>query len=154
MTSHLTYRPREGIVVGVVAGKPILAATLRTQLAMDAGARRAAARPGETAHGTTWDHQYDFRPGKWTIVDCAGLEVFDYPGEFAQRFDGMNPGGGSSSHRQHARVVWVKSAPRRGVPIHGPPACGNPSCIVIALDWDSVFHALREARRVSLVVEL
>jgi len=154
MTSHLTYRPREGIVFGVVAGKSIWAATLRVQAAMDKGTWRAASRPGETAHGPTWDHQYDFRAGKWTIVEYAGLEVFDYPGAFAQRFDGVNAGGGSSNHRQHARVVWVKSAPRRGVPIHGPPACGNPGCIVIAHDWDAVFDTLRGARQVSIVVDL
>jgi hypothetical protein len=153
MTAHLTYRPREGIVFGVVAGKPIRAATLRARTAMNMVALRAASRPGETAHGTTWEHQHDFRAGKWTILH-AGLGVFDYPGEFAQRFDGVNPGGGSSNHRQHARVVWVRSAPSRGVPIHGPPACGNPSCIVIAQAWDSVFHALGGARHLSLVVEL
>jgi hypothetical protein len=153
MTSHLTYRPREGIVFGFVAGKAVRAQTLRTQAATDAGAWRAAARPGETAHVTPWDHQYEFRPGKWTVAQGAALEVYDYPGYYAQRFDGVDPGG-AAKHRQHARVVWVKLGLRQGFPIHGPPACGDPRCIVIAQEWDSLFNALRAARQISIVVEL
>lgn len=164
MTSHLTYRPREGMLFGVVAGRSIRAATLRSAAAMNAGTWHAAVPPGGTAAArvTSWEKAQEVPSGvpvgavghKLTVAANAALEVFDYPGEFAQRFDGVDKGGGSSDHRQHARVVWIKSALRQGFPVHGPPACGHPRCIVVAHDWDPLFHALRGARQVSLVVEI
>jgi hypothetical protein len=165
---RLTYRPREGIVFGVVGGRSIRLATLRNQAAMDMGAWRAVARSGETVtpRVTSWDKVQEFPPGvpaagalghRLTVAENAALEIYDYPGEYAQRFDGVNPGGasgGSSNHRHHARVVWVKLALRQGFPIHGPPACGDPRCIVITQEWDALFNVLKATRQVSIVVEL
>jgi hypothetical protein len=97
-------------------------------------------------------------PGqRLTIATSAALEIYDWPGEYAQRFDGVDKGGGtggSANHRHHARVVWVKSAVRQGFPIHGPPACGDSRCIVVVQQWDSLFNALKQARQVSIRVEL
>ncbi|MCA9199231.1 MAG: type VI secretion system tip protein VgrG [Planctomycetales bacterium] len=61
-------------------------------------------------HITSWEHRYDFRPGKWaqtdynfkqpstslmnntnTVVDLPGIdkfEVYDYPGEYTEKSDG------------------------------------------------------------------
>ncbi len=167
MSSHLTYRPREGIVFGVVAGRPIRLATLRNPSGIALEAWRAAARAGGAAAGprnvTHWEHQYEFPPvrvparapgQRLTIADNAAFEVFDHPGAYAQRFDGIDPGGGQADHRHHAQVVWVKSASRQSVPIHGSPACGDPRCIVIVQGWESLFAALKATRQVSIVVEL
>jgi hypothetical protein len=172
MSSHLTYRPREGIVFGTVAGKPIRLATLRHQAGMDIGAwRQAAQSAGTGARITDWPKSQEIRPGaapagpiqqKLTVAENAAVEVYDYPGMYAGRFDGLAPGGaggGSASHAHHGRVVWVKLAlktsfPGGGFYLHGPPACGTPQCIAIVQNWDSLFQALTTASKVSLVVEL
>jgi hypothetical protein len=165
MGPHLIYRPREAVVFGTVAGRTIRLATQHTQAGIDAW--QAAARSGGTAaphHITPWEHQYESRPGKWgtlgprlTIAENSLLEVFDYPGEYAQRFDGVDKGG-SANHRLHGRVVLVKSTktgfPGGGICLHGPPSCGNPRCIVVAQQWESLYSALKAARQVSIVVEL
>jgi type VI secretion system secreted protein VgrG len=61
-------------------------------------------------HVSSWEHQYEFRPGKWaqtdynfetpgtslltdesTVVDVSGAkkyEIYDYPGEYSQKADG------------------------------------------------------------------
>jgi hypothetical protein len=164
MSPRLTYRPRDGIVFGVVAGKAIRLTTLRNQAGVATQARRQIAQPGRTvaSHVLTWDHVHEFRPGHapagpartLTVAENAALEIFDYPGEYAQRFDGVKPSGGQSNHRQHARVIWVKLALHQGFPIHGPPACGDSRCLVIAEGWDSLFTALKATKQVSIVVEL
>jgi hypothetical protein len=155
MGPHLTYRPREGVVFGDVAGRSIRLTTLQNQAA-------------ERIH--EWKKVQEIHPArtagalghKLTVAESTALEIYDYPGEYAQRFDGVGPGradGGSSNHRQHARVVWVKFTiktpfPGGGFHVHGPPPCGNSRCIVIAHEWDSLFNALKAARQVSIVVEL
>jgi hypothetical protein len=164
MSPRLTYRPRDGIVFGVVAGKAIRLTTLRNQAGIGTQPRRQIAQPGRTvaSHVTTWDHVYELRSGHapattartLTVAENAALEIFDYPGEYAQRFDGVKPVGGQSNHRHHARVIWVKLALHQGFPIHGPPACGDSRCLVIAEGWDSLFTALKATRQVSIVVEL
>ena len=164
MNSHLTYRPRDGIVFGVVGGRPIRAATLRNPVAMHAGAWRDYARPGASAppRVTPWEKVQELRSGKLqsavehrlTVADHSALEIYDYPGEYAQRFDGVDKGGEASRHRQHARVVWVKSSLRRGFAIHGSPACGDPRCLVVLQGWHSLFAALETTRQVSIVVEV
>ena len=118
---------------------------------------------------TNWPKVQELRTGvsagavghRLTVAENAELEIYDYPGEHAQRFDGIRPGreaSGSANHPHHGRVVWVKLAIKTGSPgggfcIHGPPPCGNPRCIVIVQDWDSLFQALKTARQLSLVVE-
>ena len=173
MISHLTYRPREGIVFGTVAGRPIRLATLRSQAGLDMEAwRHASLSPGAVAPRVTdWPKMQELRSGsvpagavqhKLTVAENAALEVYDYPGSYAQRFDGVNPGGaagGSANHPHHRRIVWVKSAlkasfPGGGFCLHGPPPCGSPRCIVIVQDWDSLFQALKSAGRVSVDVEI
>ena len=73
---------------------------------------RWSTRPGSLApnHITSWEHQYEFRSGKWTrtdynfetpstnlltttgtVIDLPGAnkyEIFDYPGEYFVKADG------------------------------------------------------------------
>ena len=174
MGAHLTYRPREGVVFGIVAGKSIRLTTLQNQGAdiHDWGKAQElrAGVPGAAAgKPTLWDHTFeithkhlDVPAGalgpRLTIAENSALEIFEYPGEYAQRFDGVDKGG-SANHRRHGRVVRVKSTPKASFPgggfcLHGPPHCGNPRCIVVAQQWESLFNALKTARQVSIVVEL
>ncbi len=155
MSAHLTYRARDGIVSGVVAGKPIRLSTV--------------GHPGIARfHG--WDKVQEIPSGvavgairhKLTIAENAPLETYDWPGAYAQRFDGddkVGARGMSPDHRRHGRVIWIKAKMKTGLPasgvcLHGPPRCGDPRCIVIAEGWDGLFDALKAARQVSFVVEL
>jgi hypothetical protein len=167
MGPHLTYRPRESVVFGVVGGRTIELATQPNAAGVHAW--RMAAQAGGSAAPRAWEHQHDFRSGKWTTIpgarsagghehalaigESSALEVYDYPGRYAQRFDGVDPGG--ANHRPHASVIRMKAPALLGgaVCIHGPPPCGNPRCIVVQ-QWDSLFDALKTARQLSLVVEL
>ena len=170
MGPHLTYRPREGRVFGNVAGTPVLLMTLRSQSDMTLEAWRQAAG---AASSDVWDwtNTQELRSGKasasalgkrLTVAENAPLDIYDYPGEYAQRFDGVDKGGadgGAASHPHHGRVVWIKMKAKTGFPgdgfcLHGPPACSNPRCIVILQDWDSVFQALKSAGQVSFVIEI
>ena len=174
MGPHLTYRPREAVVFGTVAGKSIRLTTLRGQGAADIYdwskvQELRTGGPGATAgKPTLWDHTFEIthKPvtaagtggPRLTIAENSLLEIYDYPGEYAQRFDGVDKGG-SANHRLHGRVVRVKSTlntsfPAGGFGLHGPPHCGNPRCIVVAQQWESLYSALKAARQVSIVVEL
>lgn len=173
MSAHLTYRPREGALFGMVAGKVMRLATLRSQAGMDMETWRQAARSGGTVLPTVadWNKAQEFRAGKWAtraignrlaVAENAALEIYDYPGAYAQRFDGVDQGGGAdgpAGHRRYGRVVRIRPTHKAGLPgdgfhIHGPPPCANPRCIVILQDWDSLFQALKTAQQISLVVEL
>ena len=172
MSPLLTYRPREGVVFGTVAGQAIQLATLRNHAGMEAWWQAARSSGPVAPDVTDWPKMQELRTGavragtlghKLTVAENAALEIYDYPGEYAQRFDGVDPGGaaagGSTNHRHHGRVIWVKLTtktrfPDGGVCLHGPPPCGNPGCIVIVQHWDSLFQALKTARHVSIVVEL
>jgi hypothetical protein len=170
MSPQLTYRPREGVVFGTVAGRTIRLATLRTQAAMNMEAWQQAVGP-VAPDIYDWRKVQELRTGglpagtfarRLTVAENAALEVYDYPGEYAQRFDGIDRGGaagGSTNHRHHSRVVLVRlsiktSFPAGGLCLHGPPPCGNPRCIVIVEGWDSLFQALKATRQASIVVEL
>lgn len=138
MSSLITYRPREGVVFGTVAGQAIRLATVRDHAAVGAW-RQAAGSSGPVAPRVTdWPKLQEIRTGgvpagavehRLTVAQNAALEIYDYPGAYAQRFDGVGPGGaagGSTNHRHHARVVWVKftiktTFPEGGLCLHGPP---------------------------------
>lgn len=169
MGPHLTYRPREGRVFGNVAGTPVLLMTMRNQSDMNVEAWRQAAGAA-SSDVRDWPKMQELRSGKasasplgkrLTVVENAPLDIYEFPGAYAQRFDGVDKGGadsGAASHPRHSRVIWIKMKAKTGFPddgfcLHGPPACGNPRCIVILQDWDSVFQALKTARQVSFVVE-
>ena len=162
MSSHLTYRPREGIFFGDVAGTPIRLPTLSNQIGLALDVWRDVARLGGIVaqRVTLWDTQQEFRT-VGVPVAAAGqtqttdkFELYDWPGRYAQRFDDTKVGAGRSNHRHHARVALVKSARGQEFSIHGAPPCGASRCIVIAQGWDSLFAALETTRQVSFVVEL
>jgi type VI secretion system secreted protein VgrG len=63
------------------------------------------------------------------------LEVYDYPGEYAQRFDGTQPGGGErgGSHAEHVNQIGedgqrtaqirMQEEAARGLAVHGSSTC-------------------------------
>lgn len=145
MSSHLTYRPHEGIVFGVAAGPANPAG---------APAQSVGHRPRGMADGLPARRSRRGLPELDAPGASIPFDLHDYPGEHAQRFDGVEPGGRQANHRHHAHVALVKSGWRQGFSIHGLPACGDPRCIVVVQEWDSLFTALEATRQVSIVVEL
>jgi hypothetical protein len=165
MRAQLSYRPREGIVSGVVAGRLVRLPTQRDQARIIAWEKQQELRSGKV---TLWDHVFESpheplagtSPAgptgpKLTIAKNATLEIYDWPGEYAQRFDGINKGGGSDRplphHRHRGSAVYVRE---QGVCLHGMPPCGNPRCIVVTHGWDFLFKALKQTRQLTIVVEL
>jgi hypothetical protein len=173
MRAQLCYRPREGIVSGVVAGKLIRLPTQRDQARITAWEKQQELRSGKV---TPWDHVFESphrrverarslagaSPAgpvgpKLTVVESAALEIYDWPGAYAQRFDGVDKAGGSdralpNHQRYRGSAVYVRE--QGGFCLHGMPPCGNPRCIVVIHDWDLLFKALKQTRQLTIVVEL
>jgi hypothetical protein len=167
MHAELTYRPREGIVAGVVAGKPISLPTQRDQSRVVAWEKLQEIRSGKAS---LWDHSFEIPhqhvvPGPVAVgpvakklkVESSSLEIYDYPGEYAQRFDRIDKGGGSNRgvqrHPHAGSMVFVRE-PDGGFCFHGSPPCGNPRCVVVLHGWDALFGALKQGRQLTMIVEL
>lgn len=164
MRAQLSYRPRDGIVSGFVAGRLIRLPTQRHDTRITTWEKTQEVRSGKV---TLWDHTFeiphkhlDASPARWagnklTVVENGTLDIYDWPGEYAQRFDGVDKPSGSSGallhHEHHGRLVHVREG---GFCLHGMPPCGNPRCIVVVGDWEVLFTALKQTRQVTIVVEL
>jgi len=164
MRAQLSYRPREGIVSGVVAGRPVRMPTQRDHARVTAWEKQQELRSGKV---TLWDHTFEsphrhaerVKPlaspsptgpvgPKLTVVENATFDVYDWPGEYAQRFDGVP----LPNHRHRGSAVYVRE--QGGFCLHGMPPCGNPRCIVVVHDWDLLFEALKQTRQLTIVVEI
>jgi type VI secretion system secreted protein VgrG len=105
-----------------------------------------------TGNFTLWDHCFEMTgknlQAKATINDpaqvgkvkhslkagnAANREVYDYPGEYAVRFDGVDPGGGDRTGdyqkilKDNERTVGIRQQQEatRGLNIHGTSTCRN-----------------------------
>lgn len=153
MGSRLTYRPREAVLFGTVAGRSFRVQTARAQTGPSMWSWHEAAlfgqmpHPGAAPKGTAG--------ATLTVAENAPLDVYDWPGAYAGRFDSVDRGGGKAEgpHAHHGSLVYVRGQ-GSGLCLHGPPACGNPRCVVVAQGWEPLFSALRTARQVSIVVEM
>jgi len=105
-----------------------------------------------TGQHTIWDHKFEMHgknlEAKKTVVDSIQVgkathkvkagnaetrEVYDYPGDFANRFDGINPGGGDQAAelkkilQDNERVINIRSQQEAvlSVSINGTTTCRN-----------------------------
>ena len=113
MSPLLTYRPREGVVFGTVAGQTIRLATLRNQAGIGEWHQAARSSGAVAPDVMDWPKMQELRTGgvpagpvghRLTVAENTALEIYDYPGAYAQRFDGVDQGGaagGSTNHRHH-----------------------------------------------------
>lgn len=150
MDARLTYDPRNGILAGDVAGQAFRVRTLcdpAGAAAWSQAARAQAQRP-QARHGVG---------NTLAVADSALMEIYDYPGEYAQRFDGVDKGKDEKSGRRlpgyRGASVFV-AASGGGFHIHGLPASADRRAIVVVEQWDALFRALRSARQVSIFVAL
>ena len=164
MRAQLSYRPREGIVSGIVAGRVVRLPTQRDHERVTSWEKQQELRSGKV---TLWDHAFESphqhlersKPlavtspagpvgPKLTVVENATFDIYDWPGEYAQRFDGVP----LPNHRHGGSAVYVRE--QGGFCLHGMPPCGNPRCIVVMHDWDFLFKTLKQTRQLTIVVEL
>jgi hypothetical protein len=174
MNAQLTYSPRTAVLSGVVAGRSFRLQTLRHPSNLEMNSWLEAAQSGQMAppRVTPWIKAQEIRPGSGsaglpgktlTLAENAQLEVYDYPGAFSAKkageADPRAAGGAVPEHRHPGGVVWVKlkrqtAFPGDGFHIHGPPHCGNPRCIVVAQNWESLLSAFKTTRQTTIVVEI
>jgi hypothetical protein len=77
--------------------------------------------------------------------------IYDWPGEYAQRFDGADKPGVPHNHRGSAVYVGDRQA---GLYIHGWPACNLKRCIVVLRQWDDLVRAIASEAELSLAIVL
>jgi hypothetical protein len=169
MSAQLVYHWRRGRIDIVSAGKSFHLPTLHTAASIGAWEKVQELRPGKV---TLWDHCFE-RPhenvggdraipepvaaGRVThrigIETSDKLETYDYPGDYAQRFDGVNPGGSGRTPHQHPGAVIYVGGKRRGTYIHGWPPCNLKMCVVVTQQWDQLFEAIVAEKELSFAIE-
>ena len=150
MDARLTYDPRNGVLAGDVAGRAFRVRTLcdpASAAAWSQAARAQSQRP-HARHGVG---------NALAVAESALMEIYDYPGEYAQRFDGVNKGKDEKSKPRlpgHRGASVFVPAPGGGFHIHGLPTSTDRRAIVVVEQWDALFRALKSARQVSVFVAL
>jgi hypothetical protein len=141
MGAILTYHLRSGIISAAGGGELV-------HLPTQGGASRAA----------VWEHQYEFRPGQYTLLD----HTFVPPG--AHGAVDRTPMGRATGQRScniaRHRPGHVHFGPaifigdrRVGFYIHGWPPCNLKRCLVITHGLEILFNALAGEDQLSFCVE-
>jgi hypothetical protein len=76
--------------------------------------------------------------------------LYDWPGEYAQRFDGVDNQPGAR-HNHPGSAVYVGDR-RAGVYIHGWPPCNLKPCVVVLRQWDDLMRAVASEAELSFAV--
>jgi hypothetical protein len=170
MSASLIYHWRRGLLSAVAGGRVF---QLPTDPAASSGAsweKVQELRPGKV---TLWDHCFEIPHapsiGRGSLSDTAPtgsvthrigiepaasgkLEVYDYPGKFAQRFDGVDVGQRRTVHQRHGKILYVGGT-RGGIHIHGQPPCHLEACVVVRRQWDELFAAIGAEKELSFSIE-
>jgi hypothetical protein len=152
MAATLTFHPRRSLLEATLGGKALVLPTYP-----------------DPARVHTWEHRYEMRSGKYTLWDHASrvgdaggnlvftaaaapsaLEVYDYPGAYAQRFDEKNTTK-LHSHAGHALFIGSRT---RGIYIHGSPACNLDTCVIVLQQWETLRRAIADEQRLSFSILL
>lgn len=167
MSALLTYHVRRGQLSAVASGKIFHLPTDRDPSRVAAWEKGQELRSGRY---TLWDycfelpHQHVGRQASATGVlagkviprvklgsaNTSKLELYDYPGEYAQRFDGISKGGDQHSHS--GKAVYVGDQ-RSGVYIHGWPPCNCKRCVVVMRQWEDVLQAIAGEKELAFAIE-
>ncbi|MGH9900438.1 MAG: hypothetical protein ACRD68_01215 [Pyrinomonadaceae bacterium] len=167
MGALLTYHLRRGLLTGVASGKYFRLPTHQDPSGIAAWEQ---ARKSGSGKITLWDHCFELphqhHSGK-SIPDSvpAGsvghklqpggkdkLGLYDYPGEYAQRFDGIGTKGRPVHHTHPGAAVYVGDR-SVGTYIHGWPPCNLKECVVVMHRWDELLQAITEEKNLTLHIE-
>ena len=170
MSAVLTYQVRTGQLNVVAAGKVFHVPTHQDASRVVTWEKVQELRAGRH---TLWDHCFEparphaRRPQSLTDGMPAGtvihrlslgsgssgagkLELYDWPGEYAQRFDGVdNRPGAPHNHPGSAVYVGERQA---GVYIHGWPPCNLKRCVVVLRQWDDLIRAIASEAELSFAI--
>jgi len=169
MSAALTYHVRAGQLSAVAAGRVFRLPTLNDPSRVVAWEKAQELRAGKH---TLWDHCFEpparsqrgpqslSRTAPATTViervtlgtasgDAARLELYDWPGAYAQRFDGVNSAPRVHSHRGSAVLIGDR---RTGIWIHGWPPCNLKRCVVVLRQWDDLVRAIASEAELSFSI--
>jgi hypothetical protein len=169
MSAILTYHVSAGQLSAVAAGRVFHLPTHRDPSAMGTWEKVQELRSGKH---TLWDHCFEFphqhlpslqTHGRGstteTVIrrvnlgaispDAIRLELFDWPGRYAQRFDGVDKGPAVHNHPGSALYVGDRQT---GVYIHGWPPCHLKPCVVVLQHWDDLVRAVASEPELSFSI--
>ena len=167
MTAILTYHLRSRCLKAIAFGKIFYLPTYQEVGRITAWEKRQELRSGRY---TLWDHCFEF-PHKHSdrgqaipnpvpvgnIIhrinpgNSRKLEVYDFPGRFAQSFDGEDKVSGVR-HAHLGTAVYVGDR-RGGLYLHGWPPCNLQQCVVVMQQWEAVLQAIVEEPELSFSIE-
>ena len=157
MSASVIYYWRRGVLT-LAAGQIFHVQTHQTQSRIDDWQKVQERRVGKV---TLWDHCFERAlPGGGTVVYRIGIEAsgtekmatYDFPGYYAQRFDGVDRGEGSDSHRHSGAAVYV-GGKRFETYVHGWPPCNLPMCVVVMQQWAELFAAIAKEKELSSSIQ-
>jgi hypothetical protein len=193
MSAILNFHIRRGVLTVAASGKTFQLTTQPPPLAVSTRPGASFEKSQTLAAGkyTLWDHCFE-TPHQSVAPASAGksyvgvmshglyaggnakFDVYDYPGDYAQRFDGVKPSGGSAvsrgalgistgpiggsqgsgrlPHPQSGPVIYVGDG-RNGVHIHGWPPCTCRTCIVVIRQWEEAAKAIAGEQQLSFSIE-
>jgi hypothetical protein len=164
MGASLIYHWRRSLLTAEAGGKLLQLPTRQTSASIHAWEKVQELRSGRI---TLWDHCFEVPhariPGAaaaGTVIHRIGiepsnagkLEVYDYPGRYAQRFDGVDPAGRREPHRHPGTAVYV-GGKRSGVHIHGWPPCNVGTCVVVMQQWEELYKALAAQQELRFSID-
>jgi hypothetical protein len=193
MSAILNFQVRRGVLSVAASGKRFQLATQAPPLAVVTRPGAAFGKTQAIAAGkfTLWDHCFETpqqsvapaSPRKSYVGPIShGLpaggdgkfDLYDYPGGYVNRFDGVNPSGGSVvsksmlgvspgpiggtqgrgrlPHAQTGPVIYVGDG-KCGVHIHGWPPCTCRTCIVVKGQWVEAAKAIAGEQQLSFSIE-
>jgi hypothetical protein len=166
MAVSLVYRWRRGFLTAVAGQRLVQAATRPVPSEIHDWEKLQELRTGRV---TLWDHCFERIPSN-VIPGAASagpvlhrigvepdgvdkLETYDYPGVYAQRFDGVNRGGDDRAPHRHDGAAIYVAGKRGGTFIHGWPPCNLGICVVVVQQWEPMFQAIAAEAELSFSIE-
>jgi hypothetical protein len=136
MGAILTYHLRSGTISAAIGGQLLHLPTQRD--------------PSRVA---AWEHQYEFRPGKYTPWDHTFVSprTHDGVGRAARQLP-CNIARHRPSHAHFGPVIFIGDR-RLGFYIHGWPPCNLQRCVVITHGMEVLLNALAGEDQLSFCVE-
>ena len=140
MTAMLTFYTRRALFEATGSGQSFRVPTYQDPARAAAWEKTQELRPGKV---TLWDHAFELPGGQ--------LETYDFPGAYAQRFDGVDKGGRDAFHSHAGTAIYVGTR-SSGVYVHGLPVCNRRTCIIVLRQWDDIRRAIAGEKRLSFSI--
>ena len=167
MSAVLTYHVRAGQLTALAAGRVFHLPTHKDPSRVTTWEKVQELRSGKH---TIWDHCVEptrgFKPLRHgmpaqTVTERLNLGaasplavrvgLYDWPGEYAQRFDGVDNRPGAYHHHSGSAVHIGDR--HTGIYVHGWPPCNLKRCVVVLAHWDDFQQAVASEAQLSFAIE-